>query len=67
MSEVGKLVVSASDYASDDAKGRRAYAVAAALEVILARAAGPAGNVSLEDEFARLSTYADRIQEALAK
>ncbi|MFC3608221.1 hypothetical protein [Stutzerimonas tarimensis] len=67
MNEVGKLVVSASEYSSDEAKGRRAYAVAAALEVIAARAAGPSGEVSLEYEFEQLSKYADQIQEALAK
>jgi hypothetical protein len=65
MSEVGKLVLSASTYSSDDAAGRRTYAVAAALEVVMARAASMNGPGQLEAEMDNLSRYADRIQEAL--
>jgi len=50
----------------DDAVRRRAYAVAAALEVIAAKASG-ADATSLKVEFSNLSTYADQIQAALAK
>lgn len=68
MSEVAKVVVLASPYSTDDAKQRRAYAVAAALEVIHARA-GTSGQsaINLEYEFGKLSSYADQIQQALAK
>ena len=45
---------------------KRAFAVAAALEVIAARATGPSGNVNLSYEFEQLSQYADQIQQALA-
>ena len=48
------------------AQDKRAFAVAAALEVIAARATGPSGNVNLSYEFEQLSRYADQIQEALA-
>ncbi|MCV4285083.1 hypothetical protein [Pseudomonas capsici] len=54
-------------YASDDdldSDVRRAYAVAAALEVISSKASG-ADSTSLKIEFSNLSTYADQIQEAL--
>jgi len=50
----------------DNAERRRAYAVAAALEVIAAKASG-ADATSLKVEFLHLSTYADQIQAALAK
>ena len=43
----------------------RKYAVAAALEVIAARATGSSGNVNLSYEFEQLSNYADQIQAAL--
>lgn len=44
--------------------GHRARAVAAAIEVIAAKASG-ADATSLKVEFANLSTYADQIQAAL--
>ena len=47
-----------------DANNRRAYAVAAALEVIAAQARSADGKY-LEGEFNNLSQYADQIQEAL--
>lgn len=43
---------------------KRAYAVAAALELIAARASSSA-SVHLEEEFNNLSKYADQIQAAL--
>lgn len=49
------------------AQEKRAFAVAAALEVIAARASGASGNLNLSYEFEQLSRYADQIQEALAK
>jgi hypothetical protein len=50
--------------ASLDAKVNRAHAVAAALEVIAAKAGG-ADATGLSREFHNLSAYADQIQEAL--
>lgn len=45
---------------------RRAYAVAAALEVIAQKATQSGANLTiLPNEFKSLSEYADRIQEAL--
>lgn len=45
---------------------QRAVAVAAALEVIAARVTtSPTNGTYLENEMARLGTYADQIQEAL--
>lgn len=46
------------------AEERRAYAVAAALEVIAAKASG-ADSTQLWDEFGHLSEYADQIQQSL--
>ncbi|WP_224795837.1 hypothetical protein [Pseudomonas fluorescens] len=43
---------------------KRALAVAAALEVICAKASG-ADATSLKVEFGHLATYADQVQEAL--
>lgn len=54
-------------YAYDDdldSDVRRAYAVAAALEVISSKASG-ADSTSLKVEFNNLSVYADQIQAAL--
>ncbi|HEK1684096.1 TPA: hypothetical protein SMR42_000401 [Pseudomonas putida] len=47
-----------------DANERRAFAVAAALEVVAAQARSADGKY-LEGEFNNLSRYADQIQEAL--
>lgn len=60
MSEVGKYGVLAGTAGT----GRRAHAVAAALEVIAARAASPSPT-DLGSEFNNLKKYADQIQEAL--
>ena len=52
-----------ADYPADQ---RRAYAVAAALEVIAAKASQSGAHVThLDREMGRLSVYADQIQEAL--
>lgn len=68
MTEVAKVVVFASPYSSDDALKQRAHAVAAAMEIIHARAgASSQAPINLEYEFSKLSEYADKIQEALAK
>lgn len=68
MSDIGKLAVEASEYTSEDKQRQRAYAVAAALEVIHARA-GTSGQsaVNIDYELGKLSEYADKIQAALAK
>lgn len=63
MTDVGKHTV----YAGDDQTVptySRTHAVAAALEVIAASAAGGAP-INLSYEFEQLSRYADQIQEAL--
>ena len=65
MSVVGKLVTDASSYLTTSPEGRRAFAVAAAAELIAARV-GVEGHVNqLANEMDRLSKYADLIQEAL--
>ncbi|WP_236175993.1 hypothetical protein [Pseudomonas pseudonitroreducens] len=53
-----------ADYRSEQ---RRAFAVAAALEVIAARAPAMSTSGQLEHEMQKLSSYADLIQAALAK
>ncbi|MGU9827736.1 hypothetical protein [Pseudomonas sp. LF242] len=64
MSEISKNVVNASpDKTSEEVL--RKYAVAAALEVIAARAPAMTSSGQLEHEMSRLSKYADQIQEAL--
>lgn len=57
-------VTSAGESRKIDAAEKRAYAVAAALEVIAAKASG-ADATNLDREIGKLSEYADRIQEAL--
>jgi hypothetical protein len=65
MSVVGKLVADASSYHTTNPEGQRAFAVAAAAELIAARV-GVEGHVNqLINEMERLSKYADLIQEAL--
>lgn len=65
MSTVGKLVSDASSYHTSSPEGQRAYAVAAAAELISAMV-GSEGHVSqLSNEMDRLSKYADLIQDAL--
>ncbi|MGY2190511.1 MULTISPECIES: hypothetical protein [Pseudomonas] len=64
MSEIAKNVLAASpDKTSEEIL--RKYAVAAALEVIAARAPAMTSTGQLEHEMSRLSKYADQIQEAL--
>lgn len=60
MSEAGKHAVLAGTAGT----GRRAHAVAAALEVISARASSSIP-LDLAAEFNNLKKYADQIQEAL--
>jgi len=64
MSEISKSIVAAGNNDTNEDHHRR-YAVAAALEVIagLAASGNPSTNLSLE--FDKLSSYADKIQEAL--
>jgi hypothetical protein len=63
---IGELVLNASEVHGHDASDQRAYAVAAALEVIAAKAGQSGANATLLDkEFGRLNSYADAIQEAL--
>ncbi|UPF01763.1 hypothetical protein MXB02_14265 [Pseudomonas mosselii] len=57
-------ITSAGEDRRIDPSQKRAYAVAAALEVISAKAASPEGT-NLTHEFEQLSTYADQIQAAL--
>lgn len=65
MSEISKNVIEAS--LDNNAKQiHRKYAVAAALEVIAARAPAMTASGQLEHEMRKLSVYADLIQEALA-
>ena len=63
---IGELVLNASEVYGHSAADQRAYAVAAALEVIALKA-GQSGAITtqLDVEFGRLSSYADQIQEAL--
>lgn len=63
MSELAKNVVAASPKKTND-EHYRAYAVAAALEVIAGYVASGVP-VNLESEMESLSGYADKIQEAL--
>lgn len=58
------LVNAFAGYHSKHAHEKRALAVAAALEVIRADAAG--GNAEVGDELKSLVKYADQIQKALA-
>lgn len=64
MSEISKNVVSASRDSNANEVHRK-YAVAAALEVIAARAPAMNSNGQLDHEMRRLSEYADLIQAAL--
>ncbi|MCY1293686.1 hypothetical protein ABLT21_08345 [Pseudomonas aeruginosa] len=68
MSDISKMAVEASEYSHDDKMRQRAYAVAAALEIINTRA-GTSGqaSINIEYELSKLSDYADKIQAALAK
>ncbi|EJN17251.1 hypothetical protein PMI36_05585 [Pseudomonas sp. GM79] len=63
MSELAKNVTSASPKKTNE-EHYRAYAVAAALEVIAGYVASGL-SVNLESEMESLSSYADKIQEAL--
>lgn len=65
MSEISKNVIEAS-LERTAAEVKRKYAVAAALEVIAARAPAMSASGQLEHEMRKLSVYADLIQEALA-
>lgn len=60
MSDAGKF----TQLSGTAPAGKRANAVAAAIEIISARASG-AAPVDLETEFNNLKKYADQIQEAL--
>ena len=63
---IGELVLNASEVYGHDAADQRAYAVAAALEVIAVKAGQSGAHVTrLDTEMGRLSSYADKIQEAL--
>ena len=65
MSEtIHNAVTSAGETRTINASEKRAHAVAAALEVIAAKASG-ADSTNLDREMGKLSEYADRIQEAL--
>ncbi|OSN39549.1 hypothetical protein [Pseudomonas syringae] len=63
---IGELVLNASEVHGHDVEDQRAYAVAAALEVIAVKAGQSGAHMThLEKEMGRLSVYADQIQEAL--
>lgn len=64
MSEISKNVIEASRDSNANEVHRK-YAVAAALEVIAARAPAMASSGQLELEMRKLSEYADLIQAAL--
>lgn len=59
----GFLALKATDRKSD-VQDQRAFAVAAAIDLIAAKAGSPEG-VNLKFELGNLSEYADKIQEAL--
>lgn len=62
---IGELVLNASGVYGHGAADQRAYAVAAALEVIAVKAGQSGAHVThLDTEMGRLSSYADKIQEA---
>jgi len=63
---IGELVLNASEVYGHNAADQRAYAVAAALEVVALKA-GQSGAIKtqLDVEFGKLSSYADQIQAAL--
>ncbi|MGE1156730.1 hypothetical protein [Pseudomonas kitaguniensis] len=64
--KIGELVLNASEIHGHDAADQRAYAVAAAVEIIAIKASQGGANATLLDkEFGRLNSYADAIQEAL--
>ncbi|MGY3172418.1 fructosamine-3-kinase [Pseudomonas sp. TE12234] len=66
MAEQTKIGLNAVAYVqTSDSKAKRAYAVAAALELIAVRVLNNQSSDVLGDELAKLSTYADQIQEAL--
>lgn len=65
MSDISENVIGAS-WDSNAKQIHRKYAVAAALEVIAARAPAMAANGQLESEMRKLSEYADLIEAALA-
>ncbi|MNH33451.1 hypothetical protein [Pseudomonas sp. B21-035] len=65
MSDISKNIVEAS-FGRNAKEVHRKYAVAAALEVIAARAPAMAANGQLESEMRKLSEYADLIEAALA-
>lgn len=63
---IGELVLNASEAYGHDAADQRAYAVAAALEVIAVKAGQSGAHMThLDKEMGRLSEYADQIQAAL--
>lgn len=63
---IGELVLNASEVYGHSADDQRAYAVAAALEVIAIKAGQSGAHIThLDTEMGRLSSYADKIQEAL--
>ncbi|MFK3815096.1 hypothetical protein ACI2KG_00550 [Pseudomonas sp. NPDC089407] len=63
---IGELVANASSVYGHSEEDKRAYAVAAALEVIGQKASQSGAHIThLDKEFERLSTYADQIQAAL--
>jgi hypothetical protein len=57
--------VASNTYRYQDVEVKRAMAVAAALELIALNVQGANSNGVLETEMASLSSYADKIQEAL--
>lgn len=63
---IGELVTHASSVYGHGKEDRRAYAVAAALEVIAVKAGQSGAHMThLDREMGRLSEYADQIEEAL--
>ncbi|WP_150548791.1 hypothetical protein [Pseudomonas marincola] len=64
MSDISKNVIEAS-FSTNPKEVHRKYAVAAALEVIAARAPAMTSTGQLEHEMSKLSKYADQIQAAL--
>lgn len=62
---VGENIYQTSTYHEHSAERARAYAVAAAAQLIEAAVSGSNTNISLAAEINNLSKYADQIQAAL--
>ncbi|SDI54474.1 hypothetical protein [Pseudomonas panipatensis] len=67
LSPLGHAIFYASESQNDNASSRRAYAVAAAAELVAAKLNGGSVSGNARDYSEHLSAIADSIQEALKK